>query len=158
MEWTVRELDPEETHALRRAVSADGRTDLPTMHHELDDAPGAWHLGAVGVTGGRVIAISSFYPVACPLRPEAWPAVQLQFMAVDPALQRQGLGSAVITEAIRRLKASDAVLLWASARDSAVPFYERFGFHTIEGSASVPASTGRAHNLIQLDLDALRRG
>ncbi|HEY4868271.1 MAG TPA: GNAT family N-acetyltransferase [Candidatus Dormibacteraeota bacterium] len=128
------------------------------MHHELADAPGAWHLGAVDLTAGRVTAISSFYPMACPLRPEAWPAVQLQFMAVDPALQRQGLGSAIMAEAIRRLKASDAVLLWASTRDSAVPFCERFGFHTIGGSASVPASTGRPHHLIQLDLDALRRG
>jgi hypothetical protein len=36
-------------------------------------------------------------------------------------------------------------------RELAVPFYERFEFRTIEGSASVLASTGRAHHLIQLD-------
>lgn len=155
--WEVRELAAEETHALRRAVSADGRTDLPTVRDELDDALGAWHLGVVDESG-RVVATSSFYPVACPLRPELKPAVQLQFMAVDPAVQRQGLGSAVMAEAIRRLKATDTVLLWANARDIALPFYERFGFRTIEGSASVPASTGRAHHLIQLDLDACRQG
>jgi ribosomal protein S18 acetylase RimI-like enzyme len=100
----VRELAAEETHALRRAVSADGRTDLPTMHHHLDTTPGAWHLGAVDATG-RVVATSSFYVVACPLRPDARPAVQLQFMAVDPAVQRMGAGSAIMAEAIRRLKA-----------------------------------------------------
>ena len=127
------------------------------MHHELDEAPGTWHLGAVDAAG-RVLAISSFYPVACPLRPEAQPAVQLQFMAVDPARQRQGAGSAVMAEALRRLKASSTVLLWANARDNAIPFYERFEFQVVAATAMVPASTGRPHHLILLDLDALRRG
>ena len=78
-------------------------------------------------------------------------------MAVDPVRQRQGLGSAVMVEALRWLKAGRAVLLWASARDSAIPFYQRFGFQVIQGSTFVPASTGRPHHLILLDLDALRR-
>lgn len=56
------------------------------------------------------MAISSFYFVPYPLRPEAQPAVVLQFMAVDPLLQGKGIGSVVMTEAIRRLKATDAVL------------------------------------------------
>jgi predicted N-acetyltransferase YhbS len=150
-EWEVRQLTAEETHALRRAVSADGRTDLPSMRHELDASPGAWHLGAVDRTG-RVVAISSFYAVPCPFRPDAHPAVQLQFMAVDPAVQRRGIGGAVLTEAIRRLTATDAVLLWASARDTALPFYERFGFTTIEGSANTPPQTGRPHHFIELGL------
>jgi hypothetical protein len=50
----VRELAAEETHALRRAVSADGRADLPSMQYELDNAAGSWHLGAVD-TMGRVL-------------------------------------------------------------------------------------------------------
>jgi predicted N-acetyltransferase YhbS len=150
MKWEVRELAAEETYALRRAVSADGRTDLPTVRHEMDAAPGAWHLGAVDATG-RVVAISSFYVVPCPLRPEVRPAVRLQFMAVDPPVQKMGLGSAVMTEAIRRLKGTDAVLLWASARDTALPFYERFGFITVEGSGFT-GQTGRPHQMIVLEL------
>ena len=121
------------------------------MRHELDAAPGAWHLGAVDATG-RVVATSSFYAVHCPLRPEAQHAVQLQFMAVDPIAQRRGAGSAVLTEAIRRLKATSAVLLWASARDSASPFFERFGFTTVEGSEFTPPETGRPHHIIELHL------
>ena len=153
MEWEVRELAAEETHALRRAVSADGRTDLPSMVHELDTTPGAWHLGAVDAAG-RVVAISSFYFVPYPLRPEAQPAVELQFMAVDPVVQGAGIGSAVMTEAIRRLKASDAVLLWANARDAALRFYERFGFTIAPGSEFTPPETGRPHHLIELWLRA----
>lgn len=147
----MRDLTAEETHALRRAVSADGRTDLPSMHHELDDRPDAWHLGAIDAMG-QVVAISSYYVVPCPLRPEATPAVQLQNMAVEPTLQRRGIGSAVMREAIQRLKATDVVLLWASARDVALPFYERFGFETVEGSGYAGSETGRPHHVITLDL------
>jgi GNAT superfamily N-acetyltransferase len=151
MEWDVRELDPQETYALRRVVSADGRTDLATMRHELDAAPGSWHLGAVDASG-QVVATSSFFLVPCPLRQDAQPAVRLEFMAVDPIAQRKGVGSAVLTEAIRRLRATAAVLLWASARDEALPFYERFGFTAAAGSGFTPVETGRPHHIIELGL------
>lgn len=153
MEWTVRELVAEETYALRRAVSADGQ-DLPSVRHELDGTPGAWHIGAVDAMG-RVVAISSLYPVTCPLRPKIQPAVQLQFMAVDPTVQRRGIGGAVMAEIIRRLKATEAVLLWANARDNALPFYQRFGFQAVEWSGFTPPQTGRPHHVIELDLTAL---
>lgn len=151
VKFEVQELAAEETHALRRAVSADGRTDLATMHYELDDAVDSWHLGAVDPTG-RVVAISSFYRERCPVRPKVAAAVLLQFMAVDPSVQRQGIGSAVLAEALRRLRTSNATLLWASARDKAVPFYERFGFAVVEDSASTPIETGRPHHLILLQI------
>jgi predicted N-acetyltransferase YhbS len=153
MDWEVRELGAEETHALRRAVSADGRTDLPSMRHELDASPGAWHLGAVDATG-RVVAISTFYFVPYPLQPEAQPAVELRFMAVDPSVQGKGIGGAVMTEAIRRLKTTDAILLWANARDTALRFYERFGFTVAPRSEFTPPDTGRPHHLIELWLRA----
>jgi predicted N-acetyltransferase YhbS len=121
------------------------------MRHELDASPGAWHLGAVD-SAGAVVAISSFYAVTCPLRPAAQPAVQLQFMAVEPALQGRGIGGDVMAEALRRVRASDAELLWASARDTALPFYLRFGFTTIEGSEFTPSQTGRPHHMIELRL------
>src|SRR5205807_6075805 len=115
--------------------------DLSSMRHHLDAAPGTWHVGAVDAAG-RVVATSSFYAVPCPSRPEAQPAIQLQFMAVDPTVQGQGIGSAVLVEAIRRLRAVGVVLLWASARDVALPFYERFGFTIVEGSGFTPSQTG----------------
>ena len=156
MGWTLRELTAEETHGLRRAVSADGHTELVTMHHELDDAAGTWHLGAVD-GGGRVVATSSLYAADCPVRPGARPGVVLRFMAVDPPVQRCGIGSAVMTEIIRRLLDTETRLLWADARDSAVPFYERFGFEVIQRTQHTPAETGRPHQLIGLDLGAIAR-
>ena len=151
VKFEVRELTAEETHELRRAVSADGRTDLASMHYEFDDAPESWHLGAID-SAGRVVAISSFYREACPVRPQVPGAVLLQFMAVDPSVQRRGIGSAVLAEALARLRSSGTLLLWASARDTALPFYERFGFEVIEDSASTPVETGRPHHLIVLQI------
>ena len=121
------------------------------MRHDLDTAPGAWHLGAVDATG-RVVAISSFYFVPYPRRSDAQPAVQLAFMAVEPAVQGMGVGTAVMAEAIRRLKATDAILLWANARDTTLHFYERFGFTIAPASEFMPPETGRPHSLIELDL------
>jgi predicted N-acetyltransferase YhbS len=76
-------------------------------------------------------------------------------MAVDPSVQRQGIGSAVLTEALVRLRSSGGMLLWAPARDNAVPFYERFGFALVEDSASTAAETGRPHHLILLQVKPL---
>jgi GNAT superfamily N-acetyltransferase len=114
-------------------VSADGRTDLPHVRHDLDAGPGTWHLDAVD-DAGRVIAITSFYAVAYPCRPGASSPARLQFMAVDPALQGRGVGSAVLAEALRRLRATGATLLWANARETALSFYTRFGFTVVEDS------------------------
>ena len=149
--WNVRALAAGETHDLRRRVSADGRTDIATFAHRLDGAPGAWHLGATDASG-RVVAISSYFPGPCSWRPGVEPAVQLQFMAVEPALQRHGLGSAILAEGIRRLRATDAALLWAHARDRAIPFYERFGFAVVQDSGDPGPRTGRPHHIIVLDL------
>ncbi|HEY4887221.1 MAG TPA: GNAT family N-acetyltransferase [Candidatus Dormibacteraeota bacterium] len=126
------------------------------MHYELDDASDSWHLGAVDPSG-RVVGISSFYREACPARPEVPESFQLQFMAVDPSVQREGIGSSILSEGLRRLQSMGAKLLWASARDNAVPFYERFGFEVVPDSASLPASTGRPHHLILLEIQQQER-
>jgi predicted N-acetyltransferase YhbS len=151
MKFRVRQLAAAETHALRRAVSADGRTDLKTMQHELDEDADSWHLGAVDVAG-RVVAISSFFRQRNPATPDVADAMRLEFMAVDPSVQRQGIGSAVMAEALHRLHSAGVPLLWATARDDAIPFYERFGFSVVEGSAFTPVETGRPHHLILLEI------
>ena len=127
MEFSVRELSPIETHDLRRRVSAAGRISLPSWDHELDEAPGSWHLGAVD-SQGTVVAMATFFQLPYPYQPEVAGAYRLQFMAVEPSLQRAGLGTRVLNEGIRRLRSSEVPLLWATARPEAVPFYQRFGF------------------------------
>jgi predicted N-acetyltransferase YhbS len=62
------------------------------------------------------------------------------------------IGSAVMAEAIRRLKATNAIPLWANDSHSALRFYEPFGFTSAPGSGYTPPGTGRPHSLIELDL------
>jgi GNAT superfamily N-acetyltransferase len=151
VQFTVCELREEQTYDLRRRVSADGLV-LPTWHHDLDSTTGAWHLGAIGAAG-RVIATASLYPVPYPLCPGAKPATVLKFMAVDPGAQHQGVGTAVLSEILRRLRADGVRLVWASARDDAIPFYRRLGFTAHEPLP--PGGPGtRPHHLIHLDLGA----
>ena len=65
---------------------------------------------------------------------------------------RDCVEQAVLAEAIRRLKSSGAVLVWANARDSALPFYEKVGFRIAPDSEFVPPQTGHPHHLIELNL------
>jgi predicted N-acetyltransferase YhbS len=133
MEFSVRELSPIETHDLRRRVSAAGRISLPSWDHELDEAPGSWHLGAVD-SQGKVVAMATFFQLPCPYQPEVAGAYRLQFMAVEPSLQRAGLGTLVLAEGLRRLRSSNVPVVWALARPEAVPFYQRFGFFVVLAS------------------------
>ncbi len=68
--------------------------------------------------------------------PEGWPVVPgvlgyIWELAVDPDALRRGIGSALMAEALRRLKAAGAerVILRSSERaDAAMALYRKFGF------------------------------
>ena len=142
----VEDVDVAECYALRRAVLRDG--DLSAVVSWPEDAlPGAFHL-AVRADGAPV-AVASFAPVATAHRPDA-PAWQLRGMAVEPAHQRHGYGVALLDEAVDRVRAAGAQVLWASARDSALEFYTRCGMH-VAGDGYV-AALGLPHHVVVLDL------
>lgn len=124
--FEIHDLQEADTYDLRQRVSADGIV-LPTWHDELDDIPGARHVGAT-TADGRVIGTASLYPTPFPSRPEISPAIRLRFMAVEPGLQRHGIGSALIHSILGDLQTQSARILWATARDVAIPFYSHFGF------------------------------
>ncbi|MGH7911869.1 MAG: GNAT family N-acetyltransferase [Candidatus Dormibacteraceae bacterium] len=141
-------LQEVDTYDLRQRVSADGIV-LPTWHHELDDIPGARYLGARTVDG-RVIGTASLYPAPFPNLPDVVPALRLMFMAVEPELQHLGIGSALMGSIVQELQARNVRILWATARDVAIPFYRRFGF--IVGEPSLAAPNSRPHHYLHLPL------
>jgi GNAT superfamily N-acetyltransferase len=112
-----------------------------------DALPGAFHLAVR--TDGSVVAVASFAPVATPHRPgtRSW---QLRGMAVEPTQQRHGYGVAMLVAAVSRLRTAGAQVLWASARDSALEFYQRFGMRVV-GDGYV-AALGLPHHVVVLDL------
>ena len=62
------------------------------------------------------------------------PAIRIGRLAVDQRFQGRGLGAALLADAATRALKADAAaftLLVDAKNDSAVAFYERFGFRTL---------------------------
>lgn len=144
---TVTVVQAAACHDLRRRVLRDARADA-AVTFPGDDDPAAFHLAAR--VGERVVGVASFLPGPTPLRPGAR-AVQLRGMAVEPAHQGTGVGTALLRVALDRLRGSGVSVLWANARDSALGFYERHGM-TVVGDGFRTADTGLPHHVVVLDL------
>ncbi|MBW3669234.1 MAG: GNAT family N-acetyltransferase [Actinobacteria bacterium] len=140
-------VPPEATHDLRRRVLRDGRADSNVVFAE-DGAPGAFHLGVF--MGDRLVGVASFSPEPTPYRPGAV-AWRLRGMAVDASVQGQGAGTALLDEAVRRVRASGAWVLWANGRDSALGFYERHGW-VVHGEGFVTGEVDLPHHVVVFDL------
>lgn len=134
-----------ETYDLRARVLRGGSLAAAVVPD--DDLPGAWHLGAYH--SDTLVGVASFYPRPCPCA-TAVDAVQLRFMAVDPAMQGRGVGRDLLDQAIRGLRQQRVRLLWANGRDTALGFYRRAGFVIVgEGFIHEP---GLPHHLVTFDL------
>lgn len=144
----VVELAVEDTYDLRRRVLRDGTPSTDITYAE-DGQPGTFHLGMRDAHGTPVV-VATFCTVSTPWRPDRR-TVQLRGMAVAPELQRHGLGRTLLITAIERIRAGGTEVLWASARDTAIGFYERLGMEVL-GDAYVPDDTGLPHHVVVLDL------
>jgi GNAT superfamily N-acetyltransferase len=144
---SIRDITAADAHALRRAVLRGGDA-TSDVHYPQDDDPGSFHLGVE--LDGELIGVASFTPAETPYRSgvRAW---QLRGMAIDPAHQGQGLGINVITEAVARVRADGAHVLWCNARDTAIGFYDGLGFN-VHGEGFVTADSGLAHHVMVLDV------
>jgi GNAT superfamily N-acetyltransferase len=143
----VGEATVDEIVELRRRVL---RSDTPSAEPRLpeDDTPGAFHLA--GRRDGQVVACVSFMPQDTPLRPGE-PAWRFRAMAVDPTLQGSGFGRVILADGIERMRALGVRVLWASARDSAIGFYESMGMH-VRGDGYLDTNTALPHHAVILDL------
>lgn len=92
-----------------------------------DELTAGVHIGAVD-DDGTVVGTCFLYPDPCPWRPDGDDAWHLRQMATAPQRQGQGIGAAVLGAAVDYLERIGAPLVWCHARESAVPFYSRYGF------------------------------
>lgn len=144
-------LQPAGTRELRRRVLY-GHVPGETAVYPRDGQPGSFHLGARA--DGALVAVASWYPEATDLRPSRAP-YRLRGMAVDPTHQGRGVGRLVFQAGVAALKARNADLLWANARDDALGFYGRLGM-TVTGDGFLTAG-GLSHHVVVLDLPAAAR-
>lgn len=136
-------LTAPQTHGVRQRVL---RADTPSAdpRYAQDDLPDTWHLGIR--LEDRLVGVSTWAPEPWPASPGE-PAVRLRGMAIDRDTQGTGAGAALLRAGIERARADGARLIWASARDSALGFYERAGFEAV-GDMFIDEPTGMPHHYI----------
>jgi GNAT superfamily N-acetyltransferase len=118
----------EVTLPLRRRLLRVDRPDLPLRFPE-DYVRHAFGLGAfhlASFVGGEPIGVVSVAPSE-PGFEVVRPCYRLYQMAVDPGLQRRGVGTSLYRTVVERLHARAAATLWAEARRSSLEFYLRQG-------------------------------
>ncbi|MCW2584385.1 MAG: GCN5-related N-acetyltransferase [Klenkia sp.] len=129
------------THPLRAAVLRQGRP----VEIEGDDDPTTLHLAA-RLPSGEVVGVVRLHPQACAWRPAQRPW-QLRAMATDPTVRGTGAGRALVSDALARLAAAGADLVWCEARVTAVGFYQRLGFVVVTDEFEVPM-VGPHHGMV----------
>lgn len=146
----VVELEPEDTHDLRRRVL---RAHLPAadaeVEHPEDHLPGTVHLGVVD-GAGTVLAAATVFPEPTTHRPGARTA-RLRGMAVDPGRQGEGLGTLLLAAVVAWARRDGYAAVWANGRDGALPFYVGHGWQVVgEGFVTI----GLPHHVVVVDLGA----
>ena len=141
--FTIRHINVADALAVRLDVL---RRSTPSQDaaYDGDDEPHTAHIGAA--IGNRVVATSTWL-----IRPWQYDttamAIQLRGMAVLDEMQNSGFGHALIDAGMAHAQSVGARYVWAKARDSALYFYERCGFHIVDEQFIEPVS-GMPHHLV----------
>ncbi len=143
MTYVVTSVGLTDIMQLRVAVLRKG-TPATDCNYPEDAYPDVVHFGII--RDGIAIATSSWFMKECPEK-LGITAMQLKGMAVADELQGAGLGALLIDAGTALAKERGATIAWARARDSAMGFYERFGF-TSTGEGFVDGPTAMPHHIV----------
>lgn len=143
----VVEVEAADTHDIRRRLLRDSWAGAEVAFPE-DVEPGAFHLGVID-DDDALVAVASFSPEAAPYRPTAR-AAKLRGMAVEPSVQRAGVGRRLLEVGVERLRAEGFEILWANGRDSALGFYRQLGWRVM--GAGFRNENGIPHHVMMTEL------
>ena len=96
---------------------------------DIDESEGAIHLA--GIKGEEVVGVASLFLQECDRFSgffEGEKVYRLRAMGVRAEARGNGVGEAIINEAVKILKAEDVKVIWCDAREVAWGFYKRCGF------------------------------
>ena len=108
---------------------------LADCAYPTDNDPGAFHLGAY--REGALLGIASYYHESHP-ELEASNQYRLRGMAVEPQLQGQGIGSALVDAGETLLRERNATAWWCNARVSAAVYYAKIGLQQLGPDFDLP--------------------
>jgi len=146
-ELQVVEVEAGDTHDLRRRLLRDSWAGAEVAFPE-DEEPGAFHLGVID-DHDALVAVASFSPEATPHCPGTR-AAKLRGMAVEPSVQRAGVGRRLLGVGVERLRADGFEVLWANGRDSALGFYRQLGWQVV--GAGFRNANGIPHHVMMTKL------
>jgi ribosomal protein S18 acetylase RimI-like enzyme len=131
----LREVALETLLELRERVLTPGHPGRPIIWPYDNEL--ATHYGVF--LDDQLIGCVSITPQEMPGRSAARP-YHLHSMAVEPGYQRSGVGRRMLATVLHQIRSRGADLVWATARPSAVEFYQRCGFEI--GGAMIIQPTG----------------
>lgn len=140
----VRRVSTDEVRPLRLAVLRAGMENK-TVAFDGDDDEDTVHLAAFD-PAGTMIGTSTWLARPCHHVPGAT-AIQLRGMATAADCQGQGVGSTLLDAGFVLCRERSAEIVWANARDAALPFYERHGFR-VHGEGFIEAITQLPHHVV----------
>ena len=76
---------------------------------------------------------------------------QISQMAVDPAVQKQGIGSGLMQRLIKQVEEKDCDKIFLNSRLHVIDFYKRFGFETV-GETFLSSRSELPHKRMEIDL------
>lgn len=112
---SIEQISWQQTIGLRHAVLWPAKP--PEFCHVEDDETGT-HFGVF--YDARLICVASLF--------RTQDSIRLRKFATDQDYQGKGVGSELLTHMLSYAKLEGATLFWCDARESAIPFYNRFGF------------------------------
>lgn len=142
----IRAVTAADVRPLRLEVLRAGMVNR-TVTFDGDDDPDTVHLAAFD-DSGAMIGTSTWLRRTCSYEPDLR-GVQLRGMATRRDLQGRGIGSSLLIAGFDHW-CDLADIVWANARDAALPFYTRHGF-IVRGPGFIESVTELPHHVVVRD-------
>ncbi len=120
-------INASETIPVRHAVLRKGKP-IASCHFEGDELPATQHFGLS--EQDKIIGVISVFEKKLSGFTDENQA-QMRGMAVLQTHQKMGFGKLLVEHCEQELRCQGVSLIWFNARENAVGFYERLGYHTI---------------------------
>jgi predicted GNAT family N-acyltransferase len=127
----VLRISASDTYPIRQEVLIPDHDSKKVKFDFDDDEDVSFHLGAF--KDSKLVSVASFYYERNSLFKDQH-QYQLRGMATLPQYQGQGLSSELLNMAFPIIKQNFCTLLWCNARVSAVGYYKKVGFLTLDDS------------------------
>ncbi|WP_235942507.1 GNAT family N-acetyltransferase [Salinimicrobium oceani] len=130
----IQRISAEETYPVRQQVLRPGRP-LRECFFEGDLEKDSFHLGYFHE--GNLAGVATYVARKNDLF-ETSLQFQLRGMAVLPQFRKKNIGEKLLLEGETLLRQTETSILWFNAREVAVEFYKKYGYHTVGEAFMIP--------------------